>query len=179
MRQLDDVVASPVAEGTPVTASIRDARGNTVQTFNLTANDYGTVNGQFQLGEGAMLGKYHVVISYDGLSREQEFKVEDYRKPDHAVTVTTEATAYLTGEPISVTVDAQYFLGEPVANAEVTVKLYYDWGYYDEFSQQHVVNGRTDANGRFTTKFPSTYTRQDGRYIVEAVIDDGKPSGRG
>ncbi|MCB8945376.1 MAG: Ig-like domain-containing protein, partial [Ardenticatenaceae bacterium] len=177
VRQIDDVTASPVVEGTAVTASIRDARGNTVQTFNLTANDYGTVNGQFQLSEGAMLGSYRVVISYDGVTREQEFKVEDYRKPDHAVTVTTDATAYLTGSPISVTVDSQYFLGEPVANADVVVTLYYSWGYYDEFDEGSVVRGKTDGNGRFTTTFSSIHTRDDGSYIVEAVIDDGSHQG--
>jgi hypothetical protein len=60
IRQEDDAILSLVPAGTEVTARFRDARDNIVRTVSLATNDLGTVHGQFELAEGAMLGDYAV-----------------------------------------------------------------------------------------------------------------------
>lgn len=183
LRQDDDAILSLPAAGTPVTARIRDARDNVVRTFELATNAFGTVHGEFQLAEGAMLGQYAVELELDGESHRQAFKVEDYRKPDYQVSVTTDpfapledrpsprsrtgAERYIVGDTITVDVESRYFFGEPVPNARLTVKRYalgprYWWderaeaGYiwYRRSSKQEI-QAVTDANGRYTFTLPA------------------------
>ena len=47
VRDDEDALLSVPPEGTAVTLRIRDGRDNVVQTFELTTNYFGTINGQF------------------------------------------------------------------------------------------------------------------------------------
>jgi alpha-2-macroglobulin len=193
VRQDDDAVLDLLPAGSGVTARIRDSRNNVLQTFDLATNHFGTVHGQFLLAEGVALGNYALEIVVDGQSHRQTFKVEDYRKPDYQVTITTDADYYLADDRIAVTVESSYYFGEPVAGAEVVVNLYhqgqtYWWDSHSEptvwyMGEQRAVRGRTDENGRFTFSLPATlsyYTQSDwlsnletGRLGIEVTIDDG------
>jgi hypothetical protein len=169
LRSNDDVQMEPLPENSAVTARILDSRNNVVQTFDLLTNHFGSVNGQFVLAEGAMLGEYHVEIAApDGRVISQRFKVEDYRKPEYEVIVTTDADIYLAGDTVSVTVDSTYFFGEPVVNADVAVTLFSgDSGSW--WTYERPIEGKTDENGRFTL----TLNPSQGGYAVEATVDDG------
>ncbi len=195
LRRDDDAILNNLPEGTPVTVRIRDARNNVVQTFQLTTNSFGTINGSFQLGDGAMLGEYAVEIEINGESYRQEFKVEDYRKPDYQVTVETNKDRFIQGEMIEVTVDTAYFFGEPVPDADIEINLFklaqqYWWvdsgeGDYTWFQSYDTLRqGRTDANGRFTFSFRAEMDYQSQRVDwqsnleqmilgIEATVDDG------
>lgn len=196
MRQDDDALLSLFPTGTAVTIRIRDTRGNVVQTSELTTNDFGSVNGSFTIAEGAMLGAYKVELTAGNALHQQVFKVEDYRKPDYEVTVTTDAERIVQGAPISVTVDTRYFFGEPVANAQVTLRRYnlgQNWypdagadAYVWHESYEQAITGRTDENGRFTATLRTNqtndywYNNDDWRsnfgraaWGIEATVDDG------
>ncbi|MBN1877878.1 MAG: Ig-like domain-containing protein [Anaerolineae bacterium] len=198
VRRDDDALLSLMPAGSPVTARIRDARNNVVQTFVLATNDFGTVNGEFQLAEGAMLGDYAVEVALGEERHRQTFKVEDYRKPDYQVKVTAaEGTRYLEGGAIQVAVESSYFFGEPIPNAGVEVNLfmlgtrYWWWDDVqpdDEYlwfsSYRDPIKGRTDAQGRFTFEMKAElrdYTRnlywgsnvQEATWGIEATVDDG------
>lgn len=195
----DAVLANPPA-ATPVTIRIRDARDNIVQTYELTTNDFGTVNGAFSLADEVMLGDYAVELIVDETSQRQIFKVEDYRKPDYEVTLTTDADTYLLGEEIEVTVDTAYYFGEPVPNAEVVVRRFEQTQYWNEQGRQtswyepydsaeNQKTYQTDENGRLTFTMPiptDTYLGDDYYYGsdwgsnlesviwgIEATVDDG------
>ena len=193
LRRDDDAVLSLPPVGTPVTVRIRDARDNVVQTFPLTTGPFGTVHGEFSLADGAMLGNYAVEMVVDGEAHRQIFKVQDYRKPDYQVQVTPERARYVANETITVTVKSQYFFGEPVANAQVTVKVYqlgesYCWEkcppeekYVWYPSTFPPIQATTDASGHFTLTLPAVY-RQDywwwdppirTLWGMEATVDDG------
>jgi uncharacterized protein YfaS (alpha-2-macroglobulin family) len=172
LRHNDDVQMEPLSENSEVTARIRDSRNNIVQTYDLVTNHFGSVHGQFELAEGAMLGKYKVEIAApDGRIVSQIFKVEDYRKPEYEVVVTTDADKYLKGDTVSVTVDSTYFFGEPVVNADVAVTLFSRGDYYwdDWWTYERPIQGKTDENGRFTL----TLDPRQGNYAIEATVDDG------
>ena len=160
VRRDEDAVLSMLPAGTPLTARLRDARNNVVQTIPLETNDFGTVAGEFLLAEGAMLGNYHLEIEVAGETHRQAFKVEDYRKPEYEVVVSTATEQYVVGEEIEITVEARYFFGEPVANARVELSRFYvgeNYGWADLpgdalwYQGGSLPGGRTDAHGRFTT----------------------------
>jgi alpha-2-macroglobulin len=169
LRSNDDVKMEPLPENSTVTARILDSRNNAVQTFDLVTNHFGSVNGQFELADGAMLGEYHVeIVAPDGRIVTQRFKVEDYRKPEYEVIVTTDKDIYLAGDTVSVTVDSTYFFGEPVVNADVAVSLFSgDSGSW--WTYERPIEGKTDENGRFTLAL----SPRQGGYAVEATVDDG------
>ena len=171
LRNNDDVQMEPLPQNSAVTARIRDSRENVVQTFELTTNHFGSVNGEFVLADGAMLGEYHVeIVAPDGHTVSQLFKVEDYRKPDYEVTMSTDADVYLKGDDVSVTVDSAYFFGEPVVNADVSVLLFTrDHSWSDWWTYESPITGHTDENGRFTLELDP----REGRYAIEATVDDG------
>jgi uncharacterized protein YfaS (alpha-2-macroglobulin family) len=199
IRTDDDAIIGLPVHGKPVTARIRDARNNVMQTFELALSEMGTVNGKFELAEGAMLGEYAVEMVIDGESHRQVFKVQDYRKPDYQVSVETDAARYIAGDTISVTVDSRYFFGEPVPNAQLSVKLYrlgsrYYWDGSQEESRDDMVwyragneqpiNDTTDANGRYTFTLSAqmgseSYSAdwqsnlKSNTWGIEATVDDG------
>ncbi|MCP4535999.1 MAG: hypothetical protein GY832_02535 [Chloroflexi bacterium] len=161
VRQDDDAVLGLPAAETPITVRVRDARDNVVQTIELVTNHFGTVDGEFTIAEGAMLGDYAIEIVVNGESHHQAFKVQDYRKPDYQVSVTTDAEKYIAGQEIAVTVDAGYFFGKPLPNARLVIRQYelgerYWWDESSEDpyiwyqSNRSEINGTTDANGHFT-----------------------------
>lgn len=197
LRQDDDAELSTMPEGTPVTVRVRDARDNIVQTYELATNAYGTVNAEFQIAQGAMLGKYTLEVIYDGESRRQLFKVQDYRKPDFQITISTDSPSYVDGESAQATIDTRYFFGEPVAGAKLSLRNYYlESGYFwwgDEvatqpeytwYPQGEETRAVTDENGRYVYDFfpPAGYAYTD-RYSsnslikstigLEVTVDDG------
>ncbi|MEZ4643968.1 MAG: Ig-like domain-containing protein [Chloroflexota bacterium] len=194
VRQDDDALLTLLPADTAVTARIRDSRNNVVQTIELTTNDFGSVNDAFTIAEGAMLGTYHVEIEANGAIHRQPFKVEEYRKPDYEVTVSTNVERVVQGTPITVTVDTRYFFGEPLVHTRVTIHSYnlsenwygdpdtYTW--FD--SGLSDINGYTDENGRFTATIRTNqiddywFTNEDwsgslsrATWGIEATVDDG------
>lgn len=197
VRQDDDALLSVLPEGTAVTARLRDARNNVVQTIELRSNNYSTVNGQFLVAEGAMLGDYVIEVIVDGEAHRHSFQVQDYRKPDYAVTVSTDKAVYVAGETVNVTVEAAYFFGEPVANARTELARFYlmdnyAYGWSESASSyiwyqdyQPAQTGTTDGNGRLTFTLRANEGLYEGSsldwrssvreslWAIEATSDDG------
>ena len=137
LRADRDVLYSVPPMGTPVTVRIRDGRDNVVQTFDLATNKFGTVNGEFQIADGATLGDYSLEVVIGSESHYQTFKVQDYRKPEIQIEMAADANQYVKGDTITITGTVSYFFGEPVPNAQITVRKYYlvrnyYWGWWDE-----------------------------------------------
>ncbi len=95
-------------------------------------NASGDVSGSFTLPTGADTGGYTLTaghpedrkVSADVIYAQHAFRVEEYKKPEFAVTVTADKSTVRVGEKLSVTVNAAYFFGAPVANAKVHYKVY-------------------------------------------------------
>ena len=155
LRYDDDAQISVIPAGTPIVVTVRDARGNQVQTTTLLSNDFGTVNGQFTIAEGGTLGSYSVAVGLGNFGASGWFKVEDYRKPDYRVSLSTDAAAYAQGDTVLVTVQADYFFGEPVAGATVELQqfLVYSQDYWGE-TDIPSLTGVTDSQGRITWEIP-------------------------
>ena len=196
LRRDEDALLSPPAEGATVTARMRDARNNIVQTVQLATNPFGTVNGEFHLAEGAMLGSYRIETALDGETHSQVFKVQDYRKPDYRVTLAPDSNSYVVGDTIKIDLEASYFYGKPVPDASMVVKQYelgqnYCWWegctgeeyiWYESYRQP--VRATTDAGGRFSFTLPAEQgyygqigdwrsNLQESSWGIEVTVDDG------
>jgi alpha-2-macroglobulin len=199
VRNDDDGVYSMPTEGLPVTIRIRDARDNIVQTFELHTGHQGSVHGDFLLGDGAMVGDYTLEAEVGGERFRQVFKVQEYRKPDFEVSLSSASPHYVVGDEIEVALKANYYFGEPVANARVIINRFYlepfyNWGdpfmgsgeidYAWHRSELSPIRGFTDVNGVFTFSFTAelqpSYLYLDAsdslrtsNWGIEATLDDG------
>ncbi len=143
--------------GSPVTVHLDDPQGHTVYSTTLPLSPFGTFAGQYTLPDYAALGGYYLACRCrsDGGGPSTGLAVQEYRKPEYAVTVTTGRTSYVAGDVITGTARADYFFGGPVAGAQVTTRLlsqdyYFTWrdrvtGASYDFQDADRLNGRQSS----------------------------------
>jgi uncharacterized protein YfaS (alpha-2-macroglobulin family) len=186
IRAADDARYALPSPDLPVTVRLRDARDNVAATQVLTPTQFGTVHGEFALADELMLGVWNLETEVEGTAARQAVQVEEYRKPEYEVVVHTPQKAYVRGQAISVTVQAEYFFGQPVSDASVQLLAYpvYPDDYYaeDEFQFGYPLlseEGRTDGEGRWELTLPtgeigSEDQKEQGRVmlVLEATVSD-------
>ena len=74
------------------------------------------------LPDDAMLGEWQV--NCRELRFRTMFQVEEYKRPEYLLTVTPPDKPVKAGTKIPVSIEAKYYFGAPVANAEVAYKVY-------------------------------------------------------
>ena len=91
----------------------------------------GTFSGELDLPEETPLGSYNINASIGDSSATGYFSVEEYKKPEYKVKVTTPTAFVNTGQKTKFTVTANYFFGAPVTKADVKYYVYrsryYGW----------------------------------------------------
>ncbi len=134
LRQREgDALILPKATTAHVT--ITDSEQKTLFDRNLPFSSFGSVQGELTLPANASLDFDRIEISV-GDRTEQDgsasFRVEEYRKPEYQVKVSTAHARVLEGESNTANIEARYFFGEPVAGAKVKYRVYqsshYWWG---------------------------------------------------
>ena len=197
LRADEDVQYSVPPTGTPVTVQVKDGRNNVLQTIELATNAFGSIDGQFQLAEGAMLGDYKIVVTIDGRNRSQVFKVQEYTKPDIQVLLSTDAAEYVDGDPITFTVDVSYYFGQPLPNARVVIRQYHIYPRYDGPGTRGLsyfwgepintgITGLTDASGHYEHNLVAVFPEENYGYTsnwrsslqvvawgLEVTVEDG------
>jgi hypothetical protein len=120
LRADDDARYSLPSGSDKVNVVINDSQGKVIFDQDFTLNDFGTINGSFNLDENAVLGSYSIQTTYQKTNYLYgDFLVAAYRKPEYLVEATTDKPEYANGEKIKVTTSAQFFFGGPVSNAKV------------------------------------------------------------
>ncbi len=199
LRAKDDVTYSLPSQ-TAVHIKVYDDQGNVVFEQDEPVDDMGTFTGSITLDTEAGLGYYSIEAAVGQLTTYQGFQVAEYQKPEFIVTVTPNADQVLAGKDIKVTVDAEYFFGGPVTNADVTWTVlsdqyfftytgrgnysFYDYNqdqrdtsanYIPGFGQQIAQgSGKTDANGKLLITIPSSLEAQSGSQVftIEATVSE-------
>lgn len=140
----------------PMTLTVKDAAGNTVATTKPAADAYGSIAGDLPLGEDVSLGEWQLELASEGQTFRRGFRVEEYVKPDYEVKVETDEPYYVTGDTASVTVQADYYFGQPVTDAEVTLRVFRGYYYWYERTGNLVdeFRGRTGPDGSFEVSVP-------------------------
>lgn len=108
-----------------VTVKINDPKGQTVYETQSYTNDNGSIDGSYTINEDANLGDYiiYIVISQEK-TYSKSFTVEQYKKPEYKVTVSTDKSQYYGKDVLKATISANYFFGSPVTDAQVEYNIY-------------------------------------------------------
>ncbi len=139
---------------------ITDPKGNKLFNKTLKTNEFGTISDSFKLGKKPPLGVYYIQITVANESYSywqssgNRFRVEEYKKPEYKVTVTTKKPTYKIGDKINFKILSKYYFGSPVSNADVQYTIYksqyynyyrpyrrYGWFYNDDFYNKWASRG--------------------------------------
>jgi len=199
VRAEDDARYTLPQELNTVAVTVFDDQGQKIYSDELPLSEFGTFDGEFSLGEEATLGYYYIEARIDEQADGVGFQVAEYRRPEFEVTVTADQEEVLAGERVNVAVEASYFFGGPVTNADVTWNLlaqdysfrpdvpgWWDWSdtsRWDWWQPQEVPGwgkviadgeGTTDDQGRFVFSVSadvadSIFSQQ---FTIEATVTD-------
>nr|MCU0345054.1 MG2 domain-containing protein [Ignavibacterium sp.] len=101
--------------------AIKSPKNKEVYAGEATTNEFGSLSGNFLLDGEADLGYYSIVFTKNGVSYYGSFTVEEYKKPEYKVNVSTDRNQYANGDKIAATVSADYYFGSPVKEASVQI----------------------------------------------------------
>ncbi|NLT42746.1 MAG: hypothetical protein GXX93_08745 [Anaerolineae bacterium] len=198
VRSDDDARYSVPTDLPPLELVCSDAQGQEIMREQFTLNEMGTFYGSLALSEAAPLGQFSLYLSgADQLGAWAGFEVAQYRRPEFEVTVTPDQERYIQGDEVKVAIEALYYFGAPVTDAQVqwavlTQDWYFYWdegGYYD-FSDYDYLReredfgpgsglltegtGRTDEEGRLVISFPAEIADRLSSQVItiEATVTD-------
>jgi hypothetical protein len=195
LRKDQDRVMTPLANK-QVTVTILDSSYDKVEDMTLKTNDMGTLAGSFTLKSFASLGRYQIQIVIDDFYYYGQFKVEEYRKPEYKVKITPDEKSYIAGDTVTATIQADYFFGEPVAQADVEYFIYqsryyipwwqdygedYQYGWYYATNEEYEIWDSTlidkgeallDENGRVQIQIPPRQIGYDAVFRIVAKVTD-------
>ncbi len=134
LRALDDQNRYHSIKGETVTVTVKDSNDARVFSQELRLSRYGTFNGEFTLAEEAPLGSYRIEAQTDEGTSNGVFEVAEYKKPEYKVSITTPKRFVPAGTQSKFDINARYFFGAPVANAEVKYYVYRS-RYYPFFAE--------------------------------------------
>ncbi|HET9712418.1 MAG TPA: MG2 domain-containing protein [Pyrinomonadaceae bacterium] len=179
-----------------VNVTIKDPTDARVSEQELRLSKYGTFNGEFTLPEEAPLGNYRIVAETEEGDSTGTFDVAEYKKPEYKVNVTTPKRFVSAGSKSKFDIDARYFFGAPVANAEVKYYVYRSRYYpyfgemeeqsdeedeysdYDNYYDEMMLDGegKLDASGHLSVEFDIPDSNEedvwDFQYRFEALVTD-------
>lgn len=119
-----------------VNVTIEDPNNGKVFEKELPLSDRGTFSGQLDVGEEAPLGSYTITASIGEVRSSGYFEVQEYKKPEFKVTVKAPQQFVAVGEKVRFTINANYFFGAPVTNADVHYYIYkqryYHWWWNND-----------------------------------------------
>ncbi len=167
---------------------ITEPGGKKIFSETMQTDKYGALNGSVLLAENATPGYYRISIKSDKGTEHSGFYLEQYKKPSFEVTVLTPEKIVYPGQKAEFHIQASYYSGEPVANAQVFYEIQqqrisypwwwgfdYEWYYSgSEYSYWDTINTgelTTDANGKTiaSENLPPTF-QEDYKYRVVARV---------
>ncbi len=133
-----------------LTIIIKDSKGAEVYKEVMRTNQMGSFSGMYKIDEDGALGDYVIYANIDeSNSYSASFTVEQYKKPEYKVTVKTDKEQYYGKDNMKAEIEAKYFFGSPVADADVEYNIYkvryykpwwmfseYAWWYADYYENQ-------------------------------------------
>lgn len=183
-----------------INVTVTDADGGNIYSEELPLSPRGTFKGEVEISESAPLGNYSITAEVAGSSASGNFEVAEYKKPEYKVTVSAPGRFVAAGQKTNFSIDAKYFFGAPVANAEVKYYIYrsryYAWNYgetdsedtdaseEDEYASYYrggdemiqESEGKLDARGHLSVELdvpqPDENDTNDYSYRLDAQVTD-------
>ena len=139
VRAIDPSGAYKSVGDNAINVTIADPNGANVFTKELPLSARGTFNGEMDISESAPLGTYQIAAEIEGGSASGSFEVAEYKKPEYKVTASAPGKFIQAGQKTNFSIDAKYFFGAPVANADVHYYIYrsryYAWDFGEDDSE--------------------------------------------
>ena len=153
-------------EGKVYLVSVKDAAGRLIWETEQKLGKFGTFHSQLRLDDRAALGNYTLTarekadpaIAYSSTFVVQKFQLEKIR-----LKLETDRSVYFRGETVELTIKAEYYWGQPVADK--TISYYLPDG-------RHLI-AKTDATGELKVKY-DTSGGQAGTTLRFTVSIDGE-----
>ncbi len=182
---------------------ITDYNGITLLDTQVELTEFGTFSGEVLLPDDTAIGQVYINIMRADVSIGYAYaQVAEFRVPEFSVSVTTDQTEIIGGDPLRAIINGKFFSGGALSNASVnwtatasqTFFNYtgpgnysfsdstywwdfyaYDYGYYGGYSRTLASGtGTTDASGNLLIDIPNT--APEGAYpeqvTIEATIND-------
>ena len=148
-----------IAGGQQVTAVLRDANYQEVDTLILTTDSWGRAESSFTLPSDALTGNFSITLS-DGQRSvaARRFMVSDYKLPTFTVEVTGVERPARPGDSARISGEASTFAGFPVEEADVKVQLsvrYGSWFWSSTSPVFYEAVAKSDAKGAFAIEIPA------------------------
>jgi len=140
-----------------------DANNQHVDSLSVQTNEYGTFSGKFLLPQGALNGRFALQMKSN--RGEQEFRVEEYKRPKFSVDYEPLKGIYRVNDKIKVTGITKAYAGNNIDGAVVQYRVVrearflYDWlyrGWWQPPAEpMEIAHGevKTDKNGKFIIEF--------------------------
>lgn len=186
---------------------VTDASGNAISSGEASLNAWGGFDFAFTLPQAVNLGNAQLILtaqsSLAGQTYLNTFQIQEFRRPEFEVIARTESQPpFFFGRQATVSVEAKYYAGGGLANAEVTWQVssspasYHPpgwedftfggwrpwWEPFEPFpqgeTQTMTFHGKTDAGGfhylnlDFTTPAGATPDQQPRQVTTEATVMD-------
>ena len=111
--------------GQEFTVELYNPKREKIFSRQFKADAYGGLDGDYELPADATLGVYQLLVGRqpNKMLGGDNFRVEEYKKPEFEVTVDTPTEPVMLGDKIKATIRAKYYFGSPVTNAKVKYKI--------------------------------------------------------
>ncbi len=192
LRSLDSRGRYLPAPAEEITVTATDPMNRSIFEKELTANNLGSVAGDLMLSSEPALGTYTLKVDWEGRAYYGHFEVEEYKKPEFEVVVSTDRSEYIAGDRMEMTVNATYYFGDPVAGGSLEYEIYQadywrpwwedfqlDW-YFAGESEYHTYNyelvkrgdGKLGKDGNFLIELPTEGRDHDAVVRILARVTD-------
>ena len=134
----------------PLIFKIRDPRGNVIFQQQSNTSEFGISSFSCPLAEEILLGAYEIECTVGETVTTRTVEVSRYVLPKFQIQVEVDQPFYMPGQTVEGSINARYFFGKPVANAEVLIEARAD-GFGGKAVAE--VNAKTDEQGECTFQF--------------------------
>lgn len=186
-RQRDALVAFDRPDAEIVVSDVNDKVMFRRQT---RLDGFGAVHASVPVPNTAALGYYTIRVQSGEAVGTGAFEVQEYRKPEFEVSVTPVSRVEVQGRDAVLNIQARYYFGQPVANAQVrwvvNQQPYYSPLRWDDsmegpegdyfYGDDQIAEGalRLDADGQAQVRIPLPVAEggRDYSYRIEAQVSD-------
>ncbi len=105
----------------------------------LQTNKNGAINGEYEIPQETSLGEYTIYVEVENENHPHSFFVEEYKKPEYKVAVTTDKDNYAYNDTIQMNIKAEYYFGQPLSQGKVRIEIFKKplirhWWEFEPFS---------------------------------------------
>ncbi len=166
---------SPIEED--IAFQVLDPQGIALYDRPAQTNPFGMAQASFPLADVARHGEYRIVAHHNDATHETTVDVDAYELPEFDIELQADRDHYGPGDPLELSVQADYFFGQPVADGSVAIMATHFVGEMTPFAREAT---RLDDQGSATVDFElpdysigSAALDGQGQVAFEVTVGDG------